>query len=215
MTLYDFLYFNAKINGMDEKTIKVKINEIVDFLELKKFLKGKPINFSSGEQKKCLLAQGLLKDSDIFIMDEPASNLDPKNRLSLFEKLKMLQIERKKTIFISSHILDELDQYVDSVTIIEKGKIQISGDIKIIKDTFLNSQLEFQFQALDQKLLTNFLFSSKINFNEKEGKTIIRFNSNNDYETFLKKAYSNQIIFKEIIGSVVSLKDIYSTYNKK
>lgn len=85
-----------------------------------------PNNFSSGQKKKILLAQALSNNPDLLIMDEPAANLDPKARIDFFNTLKKLQ-RQGKSIFISSHILSELDLYADSLTILDGGKIVYTG----------------------------------------------------------------------------------------
>jgi ABC-2 type transport system ATP-binding protein len=73
-----------------------------------------------------LLAQALVHNPDIIIMDEPAANLDPKARSEFFSSLMKLKKEGK-AIFISSHILAEIDKYADSATILDGGKIIFSG----------------------------------------------------------------------------------------
>lgn len=70
--------------------------------------------------------QALINDPELIILDEPAANLDPTARYQLFKLLSQLHNEGK-TIFISSHNLSEIDKYVDSYTLIHKGKIVSSG----------------------------------------------------------------------------------------
>ena len=77
--------------------------------------------------------QALISEPEILILDEPAANLDPIARKNLFDTLKKLNNEGK-TIFISSHILAELEQYVDSITIIEKGTIITSDALSKLKE---------------------------------------------------------------------------------
>ncbi|TNK95545.1 multidrug ABC transporter ATP-binding protein, partial [Mycoplasmopsis pullorum] len=86
----------------------------------------KPFNFSSGQKKKILLIQALITNPELIILDEPAANLDPTARFNLFKLLKELN-KNGTTIFISSHVLSELDQYVDSLTLIHQGQILYSG----------------------------------------------------------------------------------------
>ena len=71
----------------------------------------------------------LVNDPDLLLLDEPASGLDPRARIELMEILRELQ-RMGKTIFISSHILSELAELCDSVTIIDRGKTKYSGSME-------------------------------------------------------------------------------------
>ena len=77
-------------------------------------------------KKKLLISQALIHNPDILILDEPASGLDPNSRKYLFNLL--LDLKKKgKTILISSHILSELNEIVDEITVVNLGKIIFSG----------------------------------------------------------------------------------------
>ena len=77
-------------------------------------------------QQRVSLARVLVNDPQVLLLDEPASGLDPRARIELMEILKELRA-LGKTIFISSHILSELAELCDAVTIIDRGKIKYSG----------------------------------------------------------------------------------------
>ena len=83
---------------------------------------------SRGMQQRTSLARVLVNDPDLLLLDEPASGLDPRARIELMDILKALR-SMGKTIFISSHILPELAELCDSVTIIDKGKVMYSGSM--------------------------------------------------------------------------------------
>ena len=83
---------------------------------------------SRGMQQRTSLARVLVNDPDLLLLDEPASGLDPRARIELMEILKALR-SMGKTIFISSHILPELAELCDAVTIIDKGKVMYSGSM--------------------------------------------------------------------------------------
>ena len=115
-------------SGLSAKEAKAKATEILIQLKMEKQAKRKPITFSSGMQKKILLAQSLLTDPSILILDEPAANLDPTTRKELFDSLINLR-DQGKTILISSHILAELERLIDEATFIYYGEVIFSGKI--------------------------------------------------------------------------------------
>ncbi|SJZ41123.1 ABC transporter ATP-binding protein [Mycoplasmopsis verecunda] len=126
LTTWNYLYSLALLSGINKSQAKEKINNLLDKFEIQNLANSKPYTFSSGQKKKVLLIQALLNNPDLIILDEPAANLDPTARYQLFTLLKELHNEGK-SIFISSHVLSEIDKYVDSYTLIHKGKIVDSG----------------------------------------------------------------------------------------
>ncbi len=126
MNTKNYLISMAMLAGFSSSKAKQKANEILQNLGMTQFEKKRPATFSSGQKKKILLAQALLNDPEVLVMDEPAANLDPLAREELFETLLSLQ-KQGKAIFISSHILDEVDKYATCATILDGGKIVFDG----------------------------------------------------------------------------------------
>jgi ABC-2 type transport system ATP-binding protein len=89
---------------------------------------------SRGMQQRVSLARVLVNDPDLLLLDEPASGLDPRARIELMQILQELR-RMGKTIFISSHILSELAELCDSVTIIDRGLVRYSGRMQQLLDT--------------------------------------------------------------------------------
>ena len=134
INVVEYLELMARFSNIPEKNAKEIVQKWLDYFEISDELRTKNgNNLSSGQKKKILLIQALISEPEILILDEPAANLDPIARKNLFDTLKKLNNEGK-TIFISSHILAELEQYVDSITIIEKGTIITSDALSKLKE---------------------------------------------------------------------------------
>ncbi len=126
ISTYQFLISMCQLNGLSKsESIDIITNKLKQF-DLWKFKNKSPNSYSSGMKKKVLLIQALSNNPNVIIMDEPAANLDPSARIDLFNELKKLKNEGK-TIFISSHILTELQEIVDEITILNLGKVAYSG----------------------------------------------------------------------------------------
>ncbi|ADE19847.1 ABC transporter ATP-binding protein [Mycoplasma crocodyli] len=128
-TTYDYLYSFALLSGQKRSLAKENVSKISELLNIIELLNRKPDSFSSGQKKKILLAQSLINDPDLLIMDEPAANLDPNAREELFSILNDVKAQGK-TIFISTHELYEISRFVDYVTIIDKGQLIYNGEFK-------------------------------------------------------------------------------------
>jgi len=83
---------------------------------------------SRGEQQRVGLARALIHNPDLLLLDEPAAGLDPHARVELKDLLRLLR-ERGKTVFLSSHVLADLEEICDDLVVIKKGRVIFSGDI--------------------------------------------------------------------------------------
>lgn len=128
ISAYDYLVSMAQVSGVNAKEAKVKAENILKELNLWAMRKNNPNNYSSGMKKKVLLAQSLLNNPDVLVLDEPAANLDPTARTELFNDLRKLR-EQGKTVFISSHILSELQALADEITILNYSKVVFQGTV--------------------------------------------------------------------------------------
>lgn len=128
MTVYEYLDFFGAAYGLG---LSERDRIIADVLALTDMdgRKDDLINgLSRGMQQRVSLARVLVNDPELLLLDEPASGLDPRARIELMEILQELR-RMGKTIFISSHILSELAELCDSVTIIDRGVVKYSGDM--------------------------------------------------------------------------------------
>ena len=121
-TTRNYLESMSIMSGLSKSEAKKFTTEKLIELNMLNLQNKKPTTFSSGQKKKILLAQAMVHNPDILIMDEPAANLDPLARAELFEILEKYKNEGK-SIFISSHILSEVGKYADTATILDGGKI--------------------------------------------------------------------------------------------
>lgn len=135
MTALDYLIYMARVSGVERDTAR-KAAELLDWIELGRFVDTKVGGFSAGMKQRLSLAQALIHDPELLILDEPTANLDPTGRMTILDKLKQLSQERRVTIFISSHILSELEQLVDSVTLINRGQIAAEDSMEHLKKIF-------------------------------------------------------------------------------
>jgi len=129
MTVFEYLDFFGAAYGMPAAGRERVIGEVLDLTDMQGRRDNLIRGLSRGMQQRLSLARVLVNDPDLLLLDEPASGLDPRARIELMEILKVLQ-QMGKTIFISSHILSELAELCDSVTIIDRGQIKYTGTMR-------------------------------------------------------------------------------------
>jgi ABC-2 type transport system ATP-binding protein len=126
MSVFEYLDFFGAAYGMSTSQRDRVIKDVLSLTDMHTRSNDLIGGLSRGMQQRVSLARVLVSDPDLLLLDEPASGLDPRARIELMEILKELQ-GMGKTIFISSHILSELAELCDSVTIIDAGRIKFSG----------------------------------------------------------------------------------------
>ncbi|MCH7706765.1 MAG: ABC transporter ATP-binding protein [Chloroflexi bacterium] len=115
---------------------KKKADDLLESLDLGPFKDRKGGKFSAGMKQRLCLAQALIHEPELLILDEPTANMDPTGRLSILDKLRQLSQDRNTTILLSSHILGELEQIVDSLTMINHGHIVVQGSTAELRKQF-------------------------------------------------------------------------------
>jgi ABC-2 type transport system ATP-binding protein len=132
MTVIDYLDFFARAYSLHGPARRRAVGDVVDFCQLGG-LKDKVIStLSKGMKQRLCLGRCLIHDPKLLILDEPSAGLDPRARIEFRELLRLLA-DQGKAIFISSHILAELEELCSGVAIIEQGKRVASGSVRDIK----------------------------------------------------------------------------------
>ena len=121
MTAIGFLEFISRIRGFSRKQREVKINNIIKLLNLEDVLLQKIETFSKGFKRRIGLAQALIHDPELLVLDEPTDGLDP-NQKNEVRKL-ITKLGANKAIIISTHILEEVSAICNRAMIISNGKL--------------------------------------------------------------------------------------------
>jgi len=152
-------YKNIEILGkLSQTDVSYKrIMEVLELVGLEKRYKSKVKTFSHGMKQRLGLAQALLHDPDLIILDEPTTGLDPQGMKEVRDLLLYLSNEKKKTIFISSHILYEIELVANRMIIINKGTKVVEG---FVEDLLNSNNLKVTFEVDDGGKAKSFLDNS-------------------------------------------------------
>lgn len=118
----------ARISGVNIP--RKKVYEIIEFVGLKGREKDKVKGFSHGMKQRLGIAQTLIHDPELIILDEPTTGLDPQGIIDIRNLILQLKNEHNKTILLSSHILSEIELIANRMVVINKGKIVVQGSVK-------------------------------------------------------------------------------------
>ena len=124
----ELLAFYGGICGLAPKTIKSRTDELLEAVDLKDAAKRPLKTYSKGMLQRAGIAQALLNDPELLVLDEPFTGLDPLARIHFRELMRSLR-NQGKTIFFSSHELGETELLCDKVAIMKKGKCVYQGPV--------------------------------------------------------------------------------------
>jgi ABC-2 type transport system ATP-binding protein len=136
MNAFEFLVYMAQICGVSGKEAARSAHELMGVLRLDGLERRSPRTFSAGQRQRLAIAQALIHKPDLLILDEPTANMDPSGRITIQDLLNEMVRERGVTVFLSSHVLPELEQVADSLTFINNGMIAASGPIAELRTRF-------------------------------------------------------------------------------
>jgi len=125
MPVIDYLKFIAGLHGVDKNRIENRVTEMIQVCGLKSEKHKKIRELSKGYKQRVGLAQALIHDPEVLILDEPTTGLDPNQIVEIRELIR--KIGHEKTVILSSHILAEVEATCDRILIINNGKIVANG----------------------------------------------------------------------------------------
>ena len=129
MYVREFLRFIGKAYGV--KNLKTRVEEMVELIGLTIEADKKIKQLSKGYRQRVGLAQAMIHDPSILILDEPTTGLDPNQIVEIRNVIK--EISKDKTVILSTHIMQEVEAICDKVVIIDKGKIVADDSVEVLK----------------------------------------------------------------------------------
>jgi ABC-2 type transport system ATP-binding protein len=134
MSLREYLVYQGRLGGLSRGRALDNAEDLAHWLNLEDAFERNVSSFSAGMKQKAGLAQAMIHEPEILILDEPTANLDPVGRASVLDNIIMLADEMDITVFASSHVLGEIEKLAKTVSIISKGQIVLDDKISAIKD---------------------------------------------------------------------------------
>jgi len=214
MPVIDYLKFMAEIQDIPEEKIPERIREVVRLTGLQKE-KHKIIGeLSKGYQQRLGLAQALIHDPEILILDEPTTGLDPNQIIEIRELIK--KIGKEKTVILSSHILAEVEATCDRIVIINNGQIVANGTAGELQD---RAQGKFSMKVAIEGGETNDIFNKlksldqieMVDFANGENKlfTVQSVDKNSPAKEIFDMCANNNWYITQMIPQETKLEDIF------
>jgi len=154
MTGREFLHLVGELYRLSANEVKNRAEEMLDLVELKKAGNRRIGGYSRGMRQRLGIAQALINDPKVIFMDEPTSALDPIGRREVLELVSRLK--QNATIFMSTHILSDVERVCDMVGIINKGNLITVSSVSDLQKQYTCSMFEMEFQEDGSRLVESF-----------------------------------------------------------
>lgn len=138
--IFEQLVYFAMLKGMDKKSAAAAVEFWLKKLDMYAYADKRLSTLSKGNQQKIQLITALCHDPGVIILDEPFSGLDPVNAATMKDVIKE-QISLGKTVLFSSHQMNYIEEFCDSIAILNAGEIALCGDLREIKRNYPRNRL--------------------------------------------------------------------------
>jgi sodium transport system ATP-binding protein len=141
LTAQEMVEYFGRLNGLDENTLKSRVDFLFDRLEMNEFRDRRCDKLSTGMKQKTSIARTLVHDPPVMIFDEPTSGLDVMAARSIIAFIKECR-DKGKTVIFSTHIMTEVEKLCDTVGIIQSGKLLTEGTLDELRQKHGEQDLE-------------------------------------------------------------------------
>ena len=218
MLVSDFLSFIGKMRGLSNKKLSSRLEEMADQINLKEMWDRPVETLSKGFKRRVGIAQALIHDPDILILDEPTDGLDPNQKHEMRNLIK--KISKNKAIVISTHILEEVEAVCSRAIIIADGKLLANDTPQNLENKFLNKhtlsiKISDKINNVVSKEIKASLQYEEIKIQKSDASTYIILVSDNkkvpNINTVLKQINKHKLNVIEANFQKVNLEKIFRT----
>ncbi len=156
MNAYEYLKFIGEISGLTRKEIYKKTGELLEKIKLKKDGKRKIGGYSRGMKQRLGLAAAVYNNPSILFLDEPSSALDPEGRRDILEIIQDLS-DNNITVFLSTHILSDIERVSDEIAILDDGNIILQGSLDSLMSKYILPVYDIELESLNPQLESKLL----------------------------------------------------------
>ena len=192
----EFMLYIASLKGIEKNYANLKTKELLKTVGLSGVSNKKIRTFSGGMKQRLGIAQAVLNDPKILILDEPTAGLDPKERIH-FRKL-ISSFAKDKIVILSTHIVSDVEQIADQILLLKRGSILTQGTVEKLTDHILGKVWECEIDEDDLSTITdNFCVTNQ----HISGNKIV-----------LRVVGDNKPLFGNVKPLMPTLEDLYMYY---
>ncbi len=212
LTVKDYLSYVANLKGVDGRKIQSELGRVTELCSLEAVFNRLIDNISKGFRQRVGLAQAMIGDPEILILDEPTVGLDPNQIMEVREMIKNLA--QNHTVILSTHILPEVTMTCQRVVIIHQGKVKAEDSIDGLLSRFHRSyRIHVQTRSGDGQLVQNLESIQGVNRvlpgNNGQGSFVVEADDKGIREVVAQKIVESGAGLLELHSSTISLEEVF------
>lgn len=153
LTSQEMVEYFGRLNGLDEATLKRRVDDIFARLDMNSFRDRRCDKLSTGMKQKTSIARTLIHDPQVMIFDEPTLGLDIMTARTIIDFIRECR-QRGKTVIFSTHVMSEVEKLCDTIGTIQSGKLLAEGSLAELRDRYHENDLEEIFVKIVAPLYT-------------------------------------------------------------
>lgn len=170
-TAEENLWYYARIYGMAEPA--ERIDRILNLVELRDRAKDKVGTYSKGMRQRLALARAMTHNPELLVLDEPTAGVDPSGQIEVREVILNMAHKEGKTIFLSSHNLDEVQRICSRIALIDRGEIKLYGELEQLRRERSGNAVEIETtEAIAEPLLAELKGLYHLGLRERKDKVL-------------------------------------------
>jgi len=170
-TAEENLGYYARIYGVTEPA--GRIDRILDLVGLEDRAKDKIGTYSKGMRQRLALARAMVHDPELLILDDPSAGVDPSGQIEVRQVILNMAHKEEKTIFLSSHNLDEVQRICNRIALIDRGEIKLYGELEQLRRERSINEVEIETtEAIAEPLFTELKSLSHLGLRERKDKSL-------------------------------------------
>ncbi len=203
--IYTQLQYFAKLKGLKKEDATKAIDYWLKRLEVEEYKDMLAEKLSKGNQQKIQFITAILHDPELIVLDEPFSGLDPINTEILKSVIKEL-VEKNKYIIMSSHQMASVEEFCNDITILNRGKTVLQGNLAKIKNSYKSDKVEIDVENGLEELIKN--MNLKV-LEKREEDYLIKIDSEEQAQEILKELISKGANIRKFEMKKPSLNEIF------
>jgi ABC-2 type transport system ATP-binding protein len=215
MTAEENMEYYARIYGLFKAS--KRIHELLDMVELGNRAKDRVNAYSKGMRQRLALARAMVHDPEILVLDEPTSGVDPSGQIEIRQIMIDMAGKKNKTIFLSSHNLDEVQRICNRIALIDRGEIKLYGELESLRQGMSKRMVIIEIaQFIPESMLAELKGLSYLGLQEMKGNSLIFSPQQGTEISDIISILTNRgVKIEEATRKEASLEEMYSTILKE
>jgi len=215
MTAEENMEYYARIYGLFKANKRIR--ELLDMVELGNRAKDRVNAYSKGMRQRLALARAMVHDPEVLVLDEPTSGVDPSGQIEIRQIMIDMARKKNKTIFLSSHNLDEVQRICNRIALIDRGEIKLYGELESLRQGMSKRMVIIETaQFIPESLLAELKGLSYMGLQEiKENSLIFSPEQGTEVSDIIGILTSRGVKIQEATRKEASLEEMYSTILKE